>query len=65
MADAAARGLGLGYVWEDRAAPYLRDGRLRRCLEDWCNVDEGLFLYFPSRRHQSAGLRALIEVMKA
>jgi len=65
MADAAARGLGLGYVWEDRAAPYLRDGRLRRCLEDWCIVDEGLFLYFPSRRHQSAGLRALIEAMKA
>jgi DNA-binding transcriptional LysR family regulator len=65
MADAAARGLGLGYVWEDRAAPYLRDGRLRRCLEDWCAVDEGLYLYFPSRRHQSAGLRALIEAMKA
>jgi DNA-binding transcriptional LysR family regulator len=63
MADAAARGLGLAYVWEDRAAPYLRDGRLRRCLEDWCSVEEGLFLYFPSRRHQSAGLRALIDAM--
>ncbi|KGH28506.1 transcriptional regulator [Comamonas testosteroni] len=65
MADAAARGLGLAYVWEDRAAPYLQDGRLKSCLEDWCSVEEGLFLYFPSRRHQSAGLRALIEAMKA
>lgn len=65
MADAAARGLGLAYVWEDRAAPYLKDGRLKSCLEDWCVVDESLFLYFPSRRHQSAGLRALIEAMKA
>lgn len=65
MADAAARGLGLAYVWEDRAAPYLQDGRLKSCLEDWCFVEEGLFLYFPSRRHQSAGLRALIEAMKA
>ncbi|WP_432719508.1 LysR family transcriptional regulator [Jeongeupia wiesaeckerbachi] len=65
MVDAAARGLGLAYVWEDRAAPYLRDGRLTACLEDWCAVEEGLFLYFPSRRHQSAGLRALIEAMKA
>ncbi|WP_020201669.1 LysR family transcriptional regulator [Cupriavidus sp. WS] len=65
MADAAARGLGLAYIWENRAAPYLRDGRLQRCLEDWCTVDESVFLYFPSRKHQSAGLRALIEAMKA
>jgi len=65
MADAAARGLGLAYIWEDRAAPYLRDGRLQSCLEDWCSVEEGLFLYFPSRRHQSAGLRALVDAMKA
>ncbi|WP_206952170.1 LysR family transcriptional regulator [Trinickia acidisoli] len=65
MADAAARGLGLAYVWEDRAAPYLRDGRLKACLEDWCVVEEGLFLYFSSRKHQSAGLRTLIAAMKA
>lgn len=65
MLDAAVRGLGLAYAWEDSVAPYLRDGRLRRCLEDWTALDESLFLYFPSRRHQSAGLRALIEVLKA
>jgi DNA-binding transcriptional LysR family regulator len=65
MVDAAARGLGLAYVWEDRAAPYLRKGRLKRCLEDWCPAEEGPFLYFPSRRHQSAGLRALIDAIKA
>ncbi|RWR03373.1 transcriptional regulator [[Pantoea] beijingensis] len=65
MADAATRGLGLAYIWEDRAAPYLRAGQLQRCLEDWCTIDESLFLYFPSRKHQSAGLRALVEAMKA
>lgn len=65
MVEAAVRGLGLAYVWEERAAPYLRDGRLQRCLDDWCAVEEGLFLYFPSRRHQSAGLKALIEALKA
>jgi DNA-binding transcriptional LysR family regulator len=64
MADAAARGIGLAYVWEDRAASYLRDGRLVRCLEDWCPVEGGLFLYYPSRRNVSAGLRALIDAMK-
>lgn len=65
MASTAARGLGLAYVWEERAAPYLRDGRLQRCLEDWCESDDNLFLYFPNRRHVSAGLRALIDAMKA
>jgi len=65
MVAAAARGVGLAYVWEDRAAPYIADGSLRYCLEDWCNTEENLFLYFPSRKHQSAGLRALIDMMKA
>lgn len=65
MVDAAARGIGLAYVWSDRAAPYVADGRLRYCLEDWCRTEENLFLYFPSRKHQSAGLRALIDAMKA
>ena len=65
MAAAAARGLGLAYVWKDRAAPYLRNGQLKTCLEQWCAVDEDLFLYFPSRKHQSAGLRALTEILKA
>ncbi|KLD62057.1 LysR family transcriptional regulator [Dyella japonica] len=65
MVEAAAQGVGLAYVWEDRAVPYIADGRLRYCLEDWCTTQEHLFLYFPSRKHQSAGLRALIEAMKA
>jgi DNA-binding transcriptional LysR family regulator len=65
MVDAAAQGVGLAYEWEDRAAPYIADGRLRYCLEDWCTTEENLFLYFPSRKHQSAGLRALIEAIRA
>lgn len=64
MAEAAAQGLGLAYVWTERAAPYLRDGRLVSCLDDWCTLDEHLYLYFPSRKYHSAGLRALIEAMK-
>lgn len=65
MVEAAAQGVGLAYVWEDRAAPYIADGRLQYCLEDWCTSEENFFLYFPSRKHQSAGLRALIEAIKA
>ncbi|KGF80485.1 transcriptional regulator [Massilia sp. JS1662] len=65
MVDAAARGLGLAFAWHDRAAPYIRAGRLQACLDDWTAVDENLYLYFPSRKHQPAGLRALIDALKA
>ncbi|MFK3707379.1 LysR family transcriptional regulator [Klebsiella sp. NPDC088457] len=65
MVDAAARGLGLAYIWADRAAPYVYDGRLQRCLEDWCTIEEDLFLYFSGRKHQTAGLRAIIDALKA
>ena len=65
MVEAAAQGVGLAYVWQDRAAPYIADGRLVYCLEDWCAGEENLYLYYPSRKHQSAGLRALIEAMRA
>jgi DNA-binding transcriptional LysR family regulator len=65
MVEAAAQGVGLAYVWEDRAAPYIAKGRLRYCLKDSCTTQEHLFLYFPSRKHQSAGLRALIEAIRA
>src|SRR5260370_534327 len=33
--DAALDGLGLAYVLEGRAAPFLADGRLVRLLADW------------------------------
>ncbi|KQQ13679.1 transcriptional regulator [Methylobacterium sp. Leaf122] len=64
MVEAAVKGAGLAYVWEDRARPYLETGTLRRCLEDWCPVRDDLFLYYPSQRHLSGGLRALIDRLK-
>ncbi|GJH33317.1 MULTISPECIES: LysR family transcriptional regulator [Paraburkholderia] len=65
MVDAASREIGLAYVWERRAESCLRDGRLVRCLEDWCPLEESIFLYYPSRKHQPAGLRAVIDALKA
>jgi DNA-binding transcriptional LysR family regulator len=65
MVEAAVRGVGIAYVWENRAASYLRDGSLVRCLEDWYPANESPFLYYPSNRHVSAGLRAVINALKA
>ncbi|NIG46443.1 LysR family transcriptional regulator [Enterobacter sp. Acro-832] len=65
MAQSAAYGLGLAYIWEARAASYLKNGSLTRCLEEWYPPAESAYLYFRRREHQSAGLRALIDAMKA
>lgn len=65
MIEAAVQGVGLAFVWEQRAAPFMKDSRLLRCLEDWCPADSPFFLYYPSRRHVSAAFRAMIEAIKA
>ena len=65
MIDAALQGCGLAYVWEGRVREHIASGRLVQCLDEWCVVDENLFLYYPSRRYVSAGLRALIELLKS
>jgi len=65
MVEAALGGCGLAYVWDYRVSSHLASGALVRCLDDWCVLDDSLFLYYPSRRHVSAGLRALIEFLRA
>lgn len=64
MVEAALQGCGLAYVWDDHVRAHLASGALLRCLDDWCPVEEELFLYHPSRRYVSAGLRALIAVLR-
>jgi len=61
---AALDGVGLAFLGDDRAAPYLASGTLTRVLEDWCPPFPGFFLYYPSRRQQPAALTALIETLR-
>ncbi len=64
MVEAAADGLGIAYVPDHAARPWLDDGRLVAVLADWCPEIPGLFLYYPSGRLVPAGLRAFIEVLR-
>ena len=64
MVEAAADGLGIAYVPDHAARPWLDDGRLAAVLADWCPEIPGLFLYYPSGRLVPAGLRAFIEVLR-
>ncbi|MGP6428496.1 MULTISPECIES: LysR family transcriptional regulator [Pseudomonas] len=61
MIGPALQGLGLAYVFEDMAREHLASGRLVQVLADWCPYYPGLHLYYPSRRHIPAPLKAFID----
>ena len=61
---AAADGLGLAYVPDALAAPFLRSGQLIRVLEKWCPAVDGLYLRHAGRRQIPAALRALIDTIR-
>lgn len=64
MAEAAAQGLGIAYIPQAVAQPFLDRGELVTLLDDWCFSLPGIYLYYPGHRHVPQGLKALIEVIK-
>ena len=60
---AALDGIGLAYLSEVFVREDLADGSLVRVLTDWSPKFPGIALYYPSRRHAPAGLRALVELI--
>ena len=62
--EATLVGLGLAYLPEDVAQPYLVQRRLKRVLEDWCPPFPGYHLYYPSRRQSSAAFNVLIDALR-
>lgn len=61
---AVLNGIGLGTAVEEIMLPMIREGRLVQVLRDWCPVFPGYFLYYPSRRNQTAALAALISALR-
>src|SRR5205807_513156 len=64
MLNAALAGLGLAYVPEGLARPYLAKRRLKRVLEDWCLPYSGYHLWYPSRRQSSAAFALLVDALR-
>ncbi|PDT04656.1 LysR family transcriptional regulator [Rhizobium chutanense] len=62
--EAALQGLGLAYVPEDVALPYIVQGRLVRVLEAFSPYWDGYHLYYPSRRQSSPAFSALVEFLR-
>jgi DNA-binding transcriptional LysR family regulator len=61
---AAIRGLGLIYTFEDFLAPALADGTLVEVMQDWAQCFRGPYLYYASRRHMPASLRAFVDFIQ-
>jgi len=62
--SSALDGLGITYLPEDHALPYIAEGRLIRVLDDWCPPFPGYHLYYPSRRQSSSAMAVLVECLR-
>ncbi len=62
---ACEAGVGLMATFEDFVAEAVAAGRLEAVLEDWLPPFTGPYLYYPSRRHMPAPLRAFVDFVKA
>ncbi|MCB8819472.1 LysR family transcriptional regulator [Microvirga rosea] len=63
--SAALQGLGLIHSFDGFLAPAIASGALEPVLEDWSETFSGPFLYYPSRRHMPAPLRAFVDFIKS
>lgn len=61
----ALQGVGLAFLAEHEVAQDLSEGRLVRVLQDWCQPFPGFFIYYPSRRQQTAALTALVRILRS
>lgn len=64
VVHAAVDGMGLAYVPEELAMPYLHDGRLREVLADWCPTLQGYHLYYPNRRQALPAFSLLVDALR-
>ena len=62
--DLTVRGFGIVSAPAAYVSGLIDAGKLARVLPLWFLLMEPLYLYFPSRRHQSAALRAFVAFLK-
>jgi DNA-binding transcriptional LysR family regulator len=65
LVAAAVAGTGILYLFEDWLQPHFESGALKPILERWWLRFSGPFLYYPSRRHMPAALRAFVDFVRS
>lgn len=64
MIAPALQGYGIAYVPEDIVAEYIKSGALVQVLGDWSPAFDGYFLYYPSKRQNSAAFKVIVDALK-
>ncbi|EKE69395.1 LysR family transcriptional regulator [Celeribacter baekdonensis] len=64
LVEAASAGMGLAYMLEDLAAPFLSEGRLVEVLADWCPPFPGYHAFYSSRRHPTRASTLFLEALR-
>ena len=62
--EAALKGIGIAFAFENQVAELIAAGHLVRVLEDWSPAYPGFYLYYPGRRRLPAALRAFVDFTK-
>ncbi len=62
--EAAKAGYGIAYVPENLVEDGIADGSLTRVLDDWCPMFTGYYLYYPSKRQNSAAFSLVMNALR-
>lgn len=62
--QAARNGVGLAYLPEDYVLDDIKQGRLIRVLEDWCETFDGYYLYYPNRQLTSPAFKLVVDTLR-
>ena len=63
--DAVLAGAGLALIPSFRCQQYLGTGRMVRVLPEWCTPDIAMHAVYPSSRHLSPKVKALVDHLRA
>ena len=64
QAEAAVAGYGIAYVPENLVENQIGKGELVQVLDDWCPMFTGYYLYYPSRRQNSAAFLLIMNALR-
>lgn len=64
IAQAALAGYGIGYVPENIVAAHVAAGDLVVVLDDWSPKFEGYYIYYPSKRQNSAAFKVIVDALR-
>lgn len=64
MIKAALNDYGIAYLPEDLVANHVQSGALVQVLDDWSPYFEGYFIYYPSKRQNSAAFKVIVDALR-